>query len=356
MEFAPGIQTRPRPPKRSKPKPKKSSSIYLPRPVWRILPLHQCLGFALWIDLLQGDSFYEKEISLREDIEKHSSPSQTAWNMNNEFVETQRLDYLNKAHQVMGLLYKNQKIRWIMKRFLSKYRISKFQKVNEEDPITLEAFKQPIYVVSWIQRKIYTFEASTLARHIHKQLLHNIGHIAQPISPKNPLTNEIFSFAQLLSFLDQCRLYGKTFWTIEAFIQSRYDMATFTLTHSKALRLNALKVTMSNVEDWDCIDTLYDFIKSQHHYHQRSFYINTYKWAVNHAQREGIMMKWNKLCVKWYEIDILIDDYDTKRRFFDDIYRKTEVLCASAKDIYELRKSSTLVDGSRSLQHIQREG
>jgi hypothetical protein len=166
----------------------------------------------------------------------------------------------------------------------------------------------------------------------------NIGHIPAPQHPKNPFTNEPFSLCQLIGLLYQCKSFGHTSWAIEAFIHSRYDLATFSLIHSKPLRLQALRATMADQTSWDSIDTLYDFVKSQHGEHGLPFKHQVYQWAIEHGAQTPRIETWRKYCVKWYEIDILVDDIHAKEKCFDVLHVKTKILCSSPLDLVQLYK------------------
>lgn len=328
---------------------------------WCILPSSQTEGFDFWIRTLQGDTFLTKRKHLLESVTQVTAPRIPVPGWNSTFGDSLRKEYREKAQRVLSLLYLNQTLRWKFKIFLTKVRTKRFQKINETDPITLEAFKQPVTVYSFEQQKIYRFEAEAIAKHIHKRLLHNDGHMPTPISPRNPLTNEEFTLSQTMGLLEQCKRMGHTTWALEAFHACRFDLLSFSTVHSKPLRLHALHTTMSMPTYWECIDTLYDFIKSQHLEHNAVFPVNVYKWAVNHAMDAERIEKWRKLCIKWYEIDILVEDDFVKEGFFQELQKKTKVLCDSPKELIELRlayiKSRALAEnGCSGSRHTERTG
>ena len=336
--------------KQRKPTGEKASVRYA-KPSWFLLPHHLANGFEFWIAMLKGDTFLTKRKSLLDDIEKAKTPT-------SPIQDKFRDEYLVKAQHVMSFLYQNQKLRWIFKKFFTKLRLQRFPSLNDVDPITLERITQPIQFPSFAQRKTYSFEANPFVKHLHNKLTHNDGHIPDPLFPKNPFTNEAFSLSQLMSLIDQARKYSHTSWAIESFVSCRYDLTSFSTIHSKPLRLNALRATMANVSSWDSIDTLYDFIKIQHAFHNALFHMNLYKWAVNHAAKEKRIESWRKLCVKWYEVDILIDDADTKRDLFHVIEAKTFLMCSKPDELTSLRQAKYRVttDGSRSSGHTETTG
>ena len=307
---------------------------------WRLLPSQKTQGFDLWIDTLRGNTFFSKRADLLQSMtamEKKSAPSSF---FPKSSGSTFHVFYKEKAEIVLGLLHKNQELRWTFKRFFTKARIARFSSLNEYDPITLEEIQQPISVPLFLFRKIYRFEARSFATFVHKQLLTNDGQIPTPVYPKNPLTNEEISLAQLLSLLSQCKSMGYTSWAIESFLQCRCDIGRFLQIQNKSLRLHALQMTMSDPKSWDFIDTLYDFIKFQHSANTVPFQKNLYRWAVNHASSSPRMDRWKRLCMKWYEIDILYEDLDMKQEKQNSLSNDILKQCVFPQDLKDLHIES----------------
>ncbi len=327
---------------------------------WCILPSHRLEGLDFWIVTLKGESFLEKRRSLLESIAKMEKPVDTTTGFDPKQSEAIRNEYLFKAQKVMSYLHENQKLRWIFKRFLTRWRVNSFTLVNDTDPITLEPLKQSVFLHEFGQRKTYQFEAESLAKHLHKQLIKSDGQIPTPTSPRNPLTNELFRLHQLMSLFRQCKALGHSTWVLEAFVSSRYDMTSFVAIHSKPLRLSALKTSMADENSWDFVDTMSDFIRSQHILHGKVYSKGLYDWAITHALREERMEKWKKLCIKWYETDILVDDTDTKEMFLGVVETKTKALCDPPIELVVLRQRRKTMrgtgDGSRSTGHTESTG
>lgn len=308
------------------------------RPPWLLLPYDVTKGLELWIVTLKGDTFLQKRKTLLEQIKHAKEPIVPVNGFDPSFGEAQKTYFLEKAKEVMRLLVENQRIRWIFKRWFTQFRVKRFAPLNSCDPITLEPIVESAWFPSFTQRKIYAFEAKPFSKYLHNALVHNEGHIPDTLSPKNPLTNEVFTLNQLMSLIGQSRKYGHSSWAIEAFIASRYDITSFMTINTKPLRLHALRTTMAKVDDWDSIDTLYDFIKSQHAAHDIPFCMSLYKWAVAHATKEARIESWRKMCLKWYEVHILIDDENTRDTYLDAIKGKTRGLCSRPEELTALRK------------------
>ena len=319
---------------------RKKCRLDTPKPKqWRILPYGVCGGFGFWIDFLQGESLLQKHIHLYKTMElmKKEVQIKRPWKFP---PTTLRQQYLESTTRLLHFLEMNQSLRWKYKVFLTKARVLRFRSLNDKDPITLDDFTQPVYMYSFSNRVYYTFEAFHIARHIHRALMTHNSLIPAPFLAKNPFTNEVFSTPLFIFILQQCKRYGHTTWAIEAFIACSYNLETFMRIHMKPLRLNALRTTMANVDSYDAIDILYDFIESQHEEHESVFLSVTYKWAIHHAPHETRLDKWRKLCLQWYEVDILQDDPAVRVEEWNRIQEKTAELCERPHELHFLRLST----------------
>lgn len=324
---------------------RKQKKVFLKKqPLWRILPSSSCNGLALWIDTLHGSTFFQKKQTLLQQINDLTKPQDCPFKFPQSDCKFQ-LDFLEKTKEIESLLYRNQELRWRFKLFLNRIRIQKMKKANEVDPFTLESCKQPVQVVYFTTKVIYRFEAESLLKHMTKRLLNNDGHIAIPLFPKNPLTNENFTLSQTISLLQQCRQYGHSSWPMEAFSSCQYDLNLFLAIHIKPLRLHALHTIMGKFDDWEYIDTLYDFIKSQHLQHQKICHHLVYKWAIRHCPQHDCIKKWRRICIKWYEIDILMDDIDMRDIEYQKLEKLTLLLCDTPT---ELLAEKVRANGGRS--------
>lgn len=127
---------------------------------------------------------------------------------------------------------------------------------------------------------------------------------------------------------------------MESFVRSRFELARFHVLQSKPLRLHALRATMANRKSWDCIDTVYDFIKSQHLSNNVPFQKLIYKWAVTYSTTSPRIERWRKLCIKWYEIDILTDDLDTREERQTALRPEILKACTFPQDLNTLLSQS----------------
>lgn len=334
--------------KRKEERRKKRKTFKINKSSWRLLPSADCDNYAFWIDTLPGKTYIQKLESLFKQQELMKKPTTCRFQFPPLHHKTE--EYLEKMEKVKDLLQKNQDLRWKLKCFFMRWFVRKLKKANDVDPFTLEPFKEPITVMNFKTRVIYTFEAHSYMKDVTKRLLNNDGHLTLPLISKNPLTNESFLEHQIMGLLKQCLSYGHTSWPIEAYISCGYNMLKFSSVHSKPLRLHALHATMAKVDDWDSIDTLLDYIRFQHAHHHKTYSTILYKWALHHQPFHEHIKAWRKLCVKYYEIDILLDDSDVKDIEYTRLENQTEKLCEAPTDLVEQRKKYLeKIDGSSSI-------
>jgi len=332
------------PPKRITLHPKRTRVVYswsqesaFGQPSWRILPSSVCKGLHIWMDLLPGSSGAQKQAKLFHQIATLKAKPSCSYTFPPSTVQT---DCLNRAVELLDLLFLNQSVRWAMKRFVTQIRMRSMRKANETDPITLEPIRQPVLLVSFPQKTQYTFEAHSFAKQVHKTLLTNDGHLPTPLLPRNPFTNEALTLPQLMGLFAQCKAYGQTSWAMEAFVRCQFSIDSFLLLHGKSLRLHAVRATLSRIEGWDAIDTLYDFLKTQHAYHKKVFCASLYKWCLTHCPEHEKLQTWRSLCLRYYETDILIDDEGERERAFARVSSLTKPLCTAALELLDLREAS----------------
>lgn len=275
------------------------TEIYQP---WRIIPDSACFtGRAIFCaDTLIGSTFIKKMESLA----------------------AMRKSDVNGIEEVCieagKILLLNQKVLYAFKSLLNIWRFKNLRTMNQEDPITLSVPSNAVHIITPKYRFVY--EAESIALDIHKRLLHHDGQIPYPLEPRNLLTNEPMSLQQMISVIDQCRSFGYSYWTLEAFKKSSYCIEDFVRVQRNPLRYSAIIKIINNPLDPDGIDTITDFIQTQFDYHNIPYPTTTYIWALRHIPADSMIIQWKSLCKKWFSC--LIFDGITP-----SIEHTTEILC-----------------------------
>jgi hypothetical protein len=121
-------------------------------------------------------------------------------------------DRKDKATEIETLFLKNQRMRWICRKFIARLRKRVMDKraVGDTDLFTMCPIpdNQCIRVYDTMTRCVYFFHAHTMSKLIIRALLYGTYGIADPQSPKNPYTNIEWNIWQLISITNQLLLTG----------------------------------------------------------------------------------------------------------------------------------------------------
>jgi hypothetical protein len=232
-------------------------------------------------------------------------------------------------------LKKNARVRVAMRKLLLKWLgFKKMKPANREDICTIEVPTRPVYVADWAHRTYYVFDVNTILRDITERLLLSDIFFVMPSYPRNPYTNTAFTLAQLLSIKAQLRNYGRTNWLFEAFCASSFCLVTLKKKYELPLKYSALNRYFHNISDANYIATMIDFIENEHIEHNIPFKKPLYLWALEHYAMSDIMIKWRRLCYRYYEMIFLYPDINQLNALHDsEIGTQTSQLCKCRMDI-----------------------
>ena len=325
LEFHPGVYSQRRRKQKAKKSVKKTGSLLHVPNLWRILPDGKCDEYLFLIDFLQGNTYFSKKKDLDETLffYPHLLPAEK----------------LEKRRDISRILLWNQQLRWSFKYILNQYRIKKSRSMNDTDPITLTPFENPVRIYTLEKKIYYTFEASSILREFHKKLTNNDGQIPMPIYPRNPLTNETFQLQQILSAMNQANRYGYATWATEAFRDAKYNLFNYERINRKRLRTLAIDAVLRDLHVWQGFDMIFDFIRTQHIDHKKTFDRVLYIWAIkNLIESSGLIEKWKQQCKRWYIASIVEEDPIRLTALQREIYEKTYHLCQDDISLHEEKK------------------
>lgn len=304
------------------------------RTEWRILPCKSSICFT--IDLLKGTTFFAKMKEVDEIGLPFLAPnSKLSPNHKISEVLLERLTTLKS--ECKKILVKNQQLRWKFKHFVTLWRIKRMKKVNDTDFVTMIPIENPVSIAIFSTNSIYTFEAGSILREIHKKLLHHDGQIPHPLYPRNPYTNQQFTILQMIQLHKQCKERGQSIWSFELFAKYRYNLDLFLQYERKVLRINAIKSLLANLSDWHGHDLLLNFIETQHEEHELPFQKLVYAWSIHHIPDEERIRKWKLLCSEYYINDILAEDQSDKDFSYFIVCDRSTGLCSYPSELFAKR-------------------
>jgi hypothetical protein len=265
----------------------------------------------------------------------------------NHWTAEQRLQEITTWTEEERAAYKklidqNARIRWLTASLLKQRLMRRVvRQMNEEDLVTLEPPRQRIEVFDWPARKLYVYEASTVARDIRECLLQRDYMFPSPIQPRNLLTNTNLTPMQHLSVFHQLRQTRKALhWSLTAFEEGGFCLPRFVTRFAQPLRHEVFKTLFLQPTNNDTIEIVEDFIKDEHEYREIPFPKIVYTWALKHAADAPRICEWRRLAFRHHEIEIdYIDEFERSNKQKEELDAAAEKLCERPTDLIALRNA-----------------
>lgn len=287
--------------------------------------------------------------SIPKDISFLTTMIPTTMKQQNSFLRTFHSLIITKStlHSIFlelrKIILKNRKIRFLLRKFLLHWLYKRLTKMNEEDIVTLESPKKPIYLVNWKTRTIWTYEATTIQKDITNRLQNHDGFFEKPLQPRNLFTNSPLTQAQLISIWNQLvhtNIPISTF--LSAFRQLHWSLPLFSSYYSLPLQLHSFTDTMKDLSHIDSRERLLDFIDYVHEFAGIPIFINTYSFFINYAHSDKIPLikKWRLLCIEFYTIEMIHSySFENSDRIQHSIVKKAIHLAKKQSELVALKSS-----------------
>jgi hypothetical protein len=173
-------------------------------------------------------------------------PLETQWNPPQNISSSMISFYAkqeNDWNKVRAIYYKLFKLRQILRPLIFRWQINKCIKncKNMEDPVTMEIPKYPVRIIDFKKRMSFVYEANTLKKTIDNRLLFSDYMFPEPREPVNLLTNEPFTYGQLISLVNQCKKHGQISWIMQSFKELNANVELFSFHNKQKLKIEAIK-------------------------------------------------------------------------------------------------------------------
>jgi hypothetical protein len=202
--------------------------------------------------------------------------------------------------KLAAAFYENIRARWQFRRLVLAWRLHRCKKINEEDPMTLEAIKQPVELYDLYNKAIYTFEAKSLARAWKSNLLNHDGAFPEPKYPLNPLINLSVNLLQIHTALKTIRQTGHIDWVLDSFASCQYNLTSWNKKFGVPLKIESLTSLLADKSSYDRYDMLMDFAELQYEYQGISFPKKMFEWIFLKHEVEDYVDLWIRACKKFY--------------------------------------------------------
>ena len=206
------------------------------------------------------------------------------------------------------LLYKNQRLRWTIRKFLLRVRTRIMDKriVGTEDLCTTEAIPTHhlVTVYDIKTRNKYQFHTNTIARMIVTSLCTSAWGIPSPKLPTNPYTNIPWTTAQCMSIVsqiirNQAAFHRQTNALILGFKQSHYRIEGFFMRFRVTLRVTAatnLFKDTANADSRELYNEILDYMFEDIPASQST----PLKLLKSRTFPEAYMKLWDKLVIGYF--------------------------------------------------------
>ena len=225
---------------------------------------------------------------------------------------TERLEYLVKFNSepevgwdntaedlnsaVAAAYIREWRLRFIFRKFLIRWRISKMDKTAEKelDPITLAEPEKEVHLYDWSNKRKFIFDARSLATLIETKLMYQEYGFPLPMMPKNPKNNVEFTYGQLLSIYNQCQNHGELRWGLTTLREYNFNKSRWHLYHKSALTINSIRVSLSALDTFEGRELFSDFIFAKMDelgFKYSNYVFNAYQVAMTSVPRHWYLEK-----------------------------------------------------------------
>lgn len=214
--------------------------------------------------------------------------------------------FSNLREQLLTAYLKEMKLRTAFRKVWYRWKIYQMNKKykQEMDPITLSSPEKEVIVYDFPNKKKYTFDANALARYIETTLAYHQGGFADPQPPKNPWTNQPFSYSQLIVLYDQFKHHGELYWGMSTLRKYNFNISLWYQYHKSTLTLEAIKISLRTLDTPDSRDLLEDFILLQLDEEDIAItdgLTNAYRTAMRNDPNHWYLQYWKSLAWMHYE-------------------------------------------------------
>lgn len=245
---------------------------------------------------------------------------------------------LELVEELKNAVFKINRLRSALRRFLNHWRLTRFNKANEEDLFTCEVPKYPIKIVDWSSKQIWIFEGQSMMKDITNRLLHHDGCFEEPLHPRNPYTNLNLTAGQTISIYAQMLKYIiPNSFPFTAYRVSHMNLNCFRFEHRIYLAIHALRKTFEDITFYETREKILDFIEMSFDRQGAEVNIQAYEYVLKRFPNTDQLQKWKQLCLKYHEFEIKYADFDNARiKAHDKLLIQTYSLLHQQDEITEL--------------------
>lgn len=245
---------------------------------------------------------------------------------------------MTQALEIEKMFLKNQRMRWICRKFIARVRRRIMDKrvVGDTDLYTMSPIpsNQCIRVYDVTTRSVYLFHKNTMVKLLERALLYGVYGIAAPQAPKNPYTNIKWNIWQLINITSQIMCVNALVCqplpsVLSLFLGAKFNARYYFERNLKYLQIEAAVHFFEDLDDADAkiifLET-YDDLCSYMDGHIYPLRIRRIRKLLEETKDKDLLKKWadlitafwifsnHKFMWKWLDIGELMLYYHRLQR------------------------------------------
>jgi hypothetical protein len=192
----------------------------------------------------------------------------------------------------------NFKRKWAFRTLYNHYLYYKMRGrvMNTIDPSTLCPIKKCVLIADIKQKGYYQFEAKSIQRQFDSVIGYNEWLFPEPGDLKNPLTNQKFTYGQLLEIIRQLRIFQCTSWLIEAYLSTKFQNNRMKAHFNTPLYIHGIDEIVRNPSSETALDLMRDFMYEEFVANSATVkkrrLIKPLVWAVENISSDPYIQEW----------------------------------------------------------------
>lgn len=195
--------------------------------------------------------------------------------------------------------------------------------MNEEDCISQQIIKKPVYVFDISQRRSWVFEACELYKYILYKMSYNEDLFPSPQMPCNLLSNIPYNYGTMISIIDQLRKYNYNHWLLEAYSNCKGNLRLLCARFYVPLQVQGLHLRCKDHKDEFVNDELLNFIEDKLEVHGQTSKYDFIKWMLKQHSNHHYCNVWKNLFKRNYLIEL--QDMSNQHILQETLYIETKI-------------------------------
>lgn len=218
----------------------------------------------------------------------------------------------DKTAELEMLFLKNQRMRWICRKFIARLRkrVMDRRAVGDTDLFTMALIPQNqcIRVYDTMTRCVYFFHAHTMSKLIIRALLYGSYGIADPQTPKNPYTNIEWNSWQLIDITNQLLSIGAQYCRPIPFVlmllrKSKFNIRKFFEKNTHFLQIEAAVHFFEDLDDAEAKEIFFETYDDLCYYidaHSSPLRVRRIRSILQETKDKEIMKQWTLVVTSFW--------------------------------------------------------